>query len=203
MFHSRYITRFIIVLFLLALSACNSGGGGSGGGSTSLSVITISGVQASLNGTYTTGCRTKSGVDVVEGLVINGTNWSYARSAYSTSDGSCSAGETLDSTIIATISASGATSAITGWSDSGLATAAPMAADASGSLSNTESYTALSLTAMAVTGAGAYNLGTMGDSVNFYYIVDDTGLSSILYIPDFDAVDPMVSATPSGNFVKL
>lgn len=195
------IIRVLAVLFVVALSACKVEP--DIGGNSPLSVLTVSGIQVSLDGSYTTGCRTKSGIDVVEGVVINGTTWSYARSSYSTNDGSCAAGETLAATVIATISAPGSTSAITGWTDSGVATAAPTAVDLSGPLSDTESYTVLSLTTAAATGGGAYTLAAMGDSVSFYYIVDDTGLANVMYIPDFDAANHMLSATPSGNFIKI
>lgn len=193
------ITRVIVVLLVLALPACND----PSKINSSVSVITVSGAQVSLNGTYTTGCRTKSGVDVIEGIVINGGTWTYARDSYTTSDGSCGGTATTASSIIATLSSSGAAGAIAGWSDSGVTATAPTAADSSGPLSNTESYTVLTLTATAVTGTGAYTLASAGDTVNCYYIFDDTGLPNRLYIPDFNAVDHMLSATPSGSFMKL
>ncbi len=195
--------RITAVLFVLALSACGGGGaGGGGGGSTPISVITVSGVQTSLDGTYTTFCRTKSGVDVVEGLIISGGNWAYTRYSYTTIDGSCGAGETLASSVLAALSATGTTGAIAGWTESGNPAAAPPASGG-GLLNDTESYTQLSLTAATVTVAGTYTLGAMGDTVDFYYIVDDTGANDILYIPDFDAVNPMVSATSSGSFTRI
>jgi len=203
------ITRLLAVLIVLALSACNTSNSNTPtipGSGTPVKALTVKGAMVSLDGTYANatlnGCRTKSGIDVREAVVISGSVWTYTRFSYSTTDGSCSAGETQVAGIVATLSSS-STGAITGWSDSGIATTAPTAADASGPLSNTESYTTLSLTATIVTGAGAYNMATAGDSINFFYIIDDTGAANILYIPDLNAANPMLSATPSGNFIKI
>lgn len=185
------VTSLIIAL---SLSACGGGGGGGGGGPGGL-VLAVSGAQVSLTGTYTTGCRTKSGIDTIEDMVISGSSWSYTRTSYGTADSSCGGAGTTTATGAGT-SSTGATGAITGWTeDDGLTPAtAPTAADLSGPLSDTEAYTSLTLTVTAASGAFPW---AVTDVVPYFYIVDDTGAANILYIPD-----SATTATPSGSFTK-
>jgi len=70
-----------------------------------------------------------------------------------------------------------------------------MAADALGALSDTESFTALTLTVTAASGAFPW---AVSDVVDYFYIVDDTGVANVLYVPD-----TMTTASPSGSYTKI
>jgi hypothetical protein len=189
---------------LLLLGACSGsdsklitefdGGNASG----PIEIITVSGVMIDLTGTWNTACRTDmdSGTDTDEEIVFDGNTATYNNYLYPSSDASCTGTQSVDYGFVATVVADTSNSAITEWRNgAGDTVPAPMAADNSGVLSDTESFTNLEFTLTAennLPGAG------VGDAVNQVYVVDDTDApTTILYRGDYD--DQASKTTPYGG----
>lgn len=154
-------------------------------------VTTISGVQTSLDGSYVTGCHDSSGGNSTEEfLTIAGSVWTYSAKRY-IGNATCTGSPATDQEVVATLTATtGADKAIVGWLDGDKnAVPAPTAADASGSLSDTEAYTPMTI---VVTNSEDSSIPVGTTNTNLYYIVDDKGAKLRLY-RDSDA-------THAGNF---
>jgi hypothetical protein len=154
-------------------------------------VLTISGGMVALTGNYQSegGCHASSGGGSTrETLEVSGNQWHYDSADYSSGD--CTGVAVDSSSIDATIVVAG-TAAITGWVDSSEAPeVAPPALDGSGPLSDTESYTNLTLTITAVVN----NAGiSVGDTADIYYIVDDTGATGLKLWRDKTATKAVIS----------
>ena len=144
--------------------------------STEVLVAAHSGTDASLNGTYSTGCYLGGAGSNNEDLVILGNKWDYTKTEYTSLD--CSTGATVG-TISGTFKIDGTVISTIGWVDSagGIATA-PLAAIGDGSfLSDPETVTPLLLTIYNATGSLFGNSGTS----SFFFVVDDTGANNVLY----------------------
>lgn len=173
----------IPVAALLLLNACSSDSTTTTASGDAVSAITVSGNTVSLDGTYTTGCHERNGGadSAKEDLQIAGNIFTYTNTDYS---GPVCATTVETGTLTATMTA-GTTSAITGWVDGGGSPAtAPMAADSSGPLSDTEAFTPIAVTVTSVTGTIFGPTVTEGYESKLFYIIDDTGANNIMYRDD-------------------
>ena len=161
-------------LVLLTLGACfhNDDDGSPAVITPDYDVLTVSGVEISLDGTWERPCEdTGVGSNDERGTqVFSGSSLIVTRFEYTSQDGSCSAGETVANVLDVTFS-KGAVTAITGWVDfNGTLVAPPQAQDGSGPLSNNESVTSLTATVNSDIPGGT-PAGTQGQLFN---VVDDT-----------------------------
>lgn len=174
----------ITVASLSFLSACLSDNDDSptpAAPTAPVSVLAASGAMAVLEGTFTRPCDSRSATDSEQNTVtISGNTWNNVWNTYGTAD--CSGTIISVGTYTATLTVDG-TGAITGWvDDSDVSVVAPAAADGLGStLSDTASYSTLTVTFTAINAPNDANAPTVGQSANTFYIVDDTGTGLILY----------------------
>ncbi len=186
----------IVSASLALLNGCSSDTTTTGG--NPISVISVSGVMVSLDGSYSTDCVDRSlegGSDYYKSTkTISGSSLVGRSAEYS--DSACTA-ETDFGTVEGTISA-GNISAITGWI--GITGGAPTASDGSGPLSDTEAVTLLTVTVTAVSG---FNAGLpLGTAIPVFYVVDDTGVKNIHYEDD-DAFGGSTLAKNAGGSTEL
>jgi len=156
------------------------------------------GIDAGLDGTYTTGCYSGGPGTVKEDLRIRGNTWNYTNTEYASID--CSTVLTVG-TISGTFNIDGSDISTTGWViDGGGTGTAPLTADTTDAptftLSTIEPVTPLLLTISGATGSLAATSGT----TSFFYVVDDTGEDNVLYRDwDFDGGAAIVA----GNFAPF
>ena len=163
------LKMFAMGVIAIALTACSSG---SDDDVTSLDVITVSGVTMSLDGTWIRSCAGAPVQDQLLTMIFSGTSLIVKDDTYASNNGSCSGGITSDVVYNATFT-TGSVMAITGWLDlGGTAVAPPLAQDGSGSLSNTESVTSLTVTVNLVTPANPSI--PPGTEMQKFFVVDDT-----------------------------
>ena len=155
-------------------------------------IVTVNGLMHTLFGHYFTPCyETGTGDSVSELLSINDATWSNAVDVYA--DVTDCSNTPVESTLTATI-IKGETIAITGWIDG----PAPIAADSSAPLSDSESVTTIDFTVTAKTGA-FFSSDTVGDKRTIFFVADDTdadstGFNIRLYRDKDGVVDPKASA---------
>jgi hypothetical protein len=160
---------------ILLLNACDSVIDSNIVDFSEISVAAHSGIDAGLDGTYTTGCYLGGSGTVNEDLRIRGNTWNYTINDFASSD--CSTVPTAG-TISGTFIIDGVDIGATWVDGAGGTTTAPLAAIGDGSfLNNPESVTPLLITIFRATGSLA---GTSGTS-SFFYVVDDTGEDNVLY----------------------
>ena len=182
---------------LLLLNACSSDSTTDATDGTDIPVVTISGVTTGLNGTYSTGCYGNANPYTEETLVVSGNTWNYTNTTYT--DVGCTAGAAVFGTISGTIAAS-VESAITGWvNGNGDPDLPPITANFSGPLSETESFTTLTLTISA--GTGEFSAIPANTTGPLFYVVDDTGTNNILYRDD-DFENGSNSASTADPYTK-
>ena len=149
-------------------------------------VITVSGVMVSLGGKLTRPCATNAqNVDYLVTEAIVGTSGVRTKYLYTSSDGSCSGTETIESVSEVTFE-TGSVMAITGWVDlGGTLVVPPLAQDGSSLLVN-ESVTSLTITINSVIPADSTI--PPGTEVPAFYVVDDTVAGAIVVygISDFN-----------------
>lgn len=141
-----------------------------------INVLTVSGVTMSLDGTWERPCGTypqaQGGMDYLVSEIISGTSGVMGDYLYTSTDGSCTGTETIDTVFDVTLK-TGAVMAITGWIDlSGASVPPPQAQDGSGTLLNNESVTSVTITINSVTPANPDFFPGM--EVAAFYVVDDT-----------------------------
>ena len=203
----KIIIPAIALLFINACSSSSStsgggagAGGGGGGVATTVDVITVSGATVPLTNVYSTGCYvTGASTSSFETLTVTFGLWAYSKANYS--DTNCLT-NTSEGTVAGALVA-GNVSAMTGWVNGGGGgpATAPTAADSSGPLSDTESFTALTLTVTDSTGDFAASI-LVGNVINLYYIVDDTGTKTVLYRDD-DYNNGVLTTSISDPFIQL
>ncbi len=171
-------TQLLIIALTLVVSACNTDPVKTSGAISSVEVIGVSGNKIDLIGIWETACYGSSPErrDVV---VFGEPNIMLTGYTYTTTDLSCGGVETVDWSDSASLKIASSTSAISAWQDgAGMSTSAPTAADNSGPLSDTESFTELTATITELTDT---NKGSIGDVAKIFYIVDDTSTPAIMY----------------------
>ncbi len=181
---------FIMAVLAFALTACFHDSDDSLAPVTGLDVITVSGVTMTLEGTWERPCITNSaaqgGMDYLVSEIIFGTSGIMGDYLYTSTDGSCTGTETIDTVFEVTLK-TGAVMAITGWLDlAGTPVDPPLAQDGSGPLLNNESVTSLTITINSVTPADPGI--PPGTEVPAFYVVDDTVTDApVIYgISDYD-----------------
>lgn len=193
----------LITPILLMLAGCSSNSNDSTDNGMNneaagpVMIIAVSGNMIDLTGTWETACRTDmtEGTDTDEEIVFDDDTETYNHYSYTSSDGSCTGTQSVDYGHAATVVADTSNSAITGWRNGmGDPAAAPTAADNSGPLSDTEAFTNLEFT---LTSLNNISDVAVGDTVNFVYVVDDTGATPIIYRGDYD--DPANKTGPYGG----
>ncbi|VAW61872.1 hypothetical protein MNBD_GAMMA08-2250 [hydrothermal vent metagenome] len=190
--------KLAVVPFLLALGACSSSSSTApAGGGATLQVITTSDTFMDLDGTYNI-CYARSNGGVLSTLdevVISGSSFSMTSQDYSLAG--CSApidGADSAAAGIVSIATPGVSNSVTDWVDGSDVSTTPPTASAGGALSETASYTLLSVT-FSGTPTGNFSSITVGTPVSIFYVVDATvsGVAPILY-RDSDA-DAGVAST--------
>ena len=183
---------FAVGAMALALTACFHDSDDSPPPVTSIDVLTVSGVTMSLDGTWERPCGTKSpeqgGVDYLVSEIISGTSGIMGDYLYTSTNGSCTGTETIDTVFDVTLK-TGAVMAITGWVDYGCnPVPPPQAQDGSGLLSNTESVTSVTITINSVTPDNPDYLPGM--EISAFYVIDDTVAGApVMYGDDSDCGD--------------
>lgn len=183
----------VLAAACISLVGCGSGGssaaaiapGTPDAGTTGIQVLSVSGTNYALDGTYGTGCSDRNFAadaqdsrDIVE---IAGSSYVTYELNYLSTDGSC-AGSPVENhregSTIATVSAG----AIDGWSDGiVLATPPPLANDGS-TLGTSESFTLLSKVVVTSSWPGLPDNSGAGRTSDLYFIVDNTpGGAVVLY----------------------
>jgi len=171
----------IVSAMTLVLNACGSSSSSTTTEDTggNISITTVSGGTLSLTGSYASACYDNGGTFQIDTHTWTGANLTYNQKTYTASG--CATLATSTDLFTATAVA-GSNSAISSWVDGmSTTTTAPTAADASGPLSDTEAYTAITVTIVTADGSSGISVGTVATT---FYIVDDTGTSLILYRDD-------------------
>lgn len=179
--------RLMAIPFVMALGACSSANDAVdalqdlGDALTgSVDIVSVSGNSTDVSGNWQTGCYDMGGAETKEELIFTLQAVEYTNNSYSSTDGTCTGTATLNMSYSATVEMATSSDAIGWWQDgTGATVAPPAAADGSGSLSDTESFTDLTYTFTAISGIGGV---AVGDAFHFFYILDDTAANtSILY----------------------
>ena len=176
----------LALVLALALSAC-SDSDSAGGSSGSITANSVSGGEVSLSGTWYL-CSDNTGNDTSETQVFSGTTLTITQYTWTTTDGSCGSGETVDgSPSEITNLANDIDVTMLGWSDRNDPNfvTTPTAADGSTIISDTPIYSGVS---------GTFS----GSTAYLAFFVDDTGSSLRLYRGTKDG--PPSCATPNGNY---
>ena len=176
---------------MLLLNACDDVDDSNFVDFSEISVAAHSGIDAGLDGSYTTGCYLGGSGTVNEDLRIRGNTWNYTINDFASST-NCSTVPTAG-TISGTFRIDGADTDATWVDGAGGTTTAPLAAIGDGSfLNDPEPVTPLLLTISGATGSLSATSGT----TSFFYVVDDTGADNILYRDwEFDAGAVVVAST--------
>jgi len=190
-------TGLIAVPFLIMLGACSSTDDVADAldelTNTTIDIASVSGNTGDISGTWKTNCARGDGAgDSNETLTFASLAVEYTNASYTSTDGSCTGTETVNMSYTAAVQV-GSNDAIGGWQDgTGATTTAPDAADGSGSLSDTESFTGLTYTFSTLSGIEGV---AVGDSHNTFYILDDTATnSSTLYRGDYTEQSTLTGA---------
>lgn len=158
---------------LLSLMACGSDDTSTSSTSgDSVVVTTVSGVTLSLDGAWARDCHfsNDTGSDSQQTHIFSGSTITVADATHTTVDGSCGGTPTVKNIVVTAVS--GSVAAISGWVDGmDTASAPPNAEDGSGALSGTEAVTMIGLSIVsAPAGSGL----SAGDTLDTFYVVDDT-----------------------------
>ena len=143
-----------------------------------IDVISVSGVTVTLDGRLTRPCATNAqNVDYLVIETIVGTSGTRTEYLYTSTNGTCSGVETIESVSEVTFK-TGSVMAITGWVDlGGILVDPPLAKDGSSLLTN-ESVTSLTITINSVIPANSAI--PPGTEVPAFYVVDDTVAGTIV-----------------------
>lgn len=145
-------------------------------------VSTISGARMALDGTYARPCVAGGSNSVQESITVSVDSWAYYYRVWN-SDTTCSGTADTSQSFTGTLSGSSTNIATTAWVDSNsFETAAPTAADNSGSLADNETATLLTIT---VTQSDFGH--TIGSNSNLFHVVDDTAMPVMRIYRDDDA----------------
>lgn len=171
--------RKMLLVLVIALHGCDGGesaapriAGDPAPGVSGIEVLAISGVDYALDGTYDAGCHDHAGAspDSRDKFTVSGSSYVSLELNYTSTDGTCSAGETERLREEASIVASLSAGAISGWVG---IVGSPAAND--GSLVGTgASYTPLVATVTRSVDNGVDVPAQVGATRDLFFVVDNT-----------------------------
>ncbi|MDQ7059281.1 MAG: hypothetical protein Q9N62_13115 [Ghiorsea sp.] len=181
---------------LIGLSGCSSdssttaaGAGATGAAPTG---TTVSGNVFTIDGIWKSSCFPSGAAgspDEMDTITFNGATGNVVVTTYTSTDSTCTGTATALGNFDVVV-ATGATEAITGWQNlaTGAVALAPAAADGSGPLPTTASFTKTTATVTAATASliASGNVA-VGDIVDVSMIIDDTGLPVVGYTVNYVA----------------